>query len=194
MLEGIGGRRRRGQQRIRKFNCITDSMVMGLGKIRQLLMDREAWHSAAHGVTKSRTWLSDWTELNWCLLTMQLFERKCQDHGKSWLIRKDSDAGRDWGQEEKGTTEDEMAGWHHWLNGHESEWTPGVGDGQGGLVCCDSWGPQRVGRDWMTELNWTEDYKSRAKKINKCRALLMSINSSLFSFKCKIVLNIWSIT
>ena len=58
---------------------------------------------------------------------------------KSWLIGKDSDAGRDWGQEEKGTTEDEMAGWHHWLDGRESGWTPGIGDGQGGLVCCDSW-------------------------------------------------------
>ena len=61
-------------------------------------------------------------------------------HAKSWLIGKDSDAGRDWGQEEKGTAEDEMAGWHHWLDGHEFEWTPGVGDGQGGLVCCSSWG------------------------------------------------------
>ena len=50
-------------------------------------------------------------------------------HAKSWLIEKDSDAGRDWGQEEKGMTEDEMAGWHHWLDGRESEWTPGVGDG-----------------------------------------------------------------
>ena len=58
---------------------------------------------------------------------------------KSWLIGKDSDAGRDWGQEEKGTTEDGMAGWHHWLDGRESGWTPGVGDGQGGLACCDSW-------------------------------------------------------
>ena len=58
---------------------------------------------------------------------------------KSWLIGKDSDAGRDWGQEKKGTTEDEMAGWHHWLDGRESEWTPGDGDGQGGLVCCNSW-------------------------------------------------------
>ena len=66
---------------------------------------------------------------------------------------KDSDAGRDWGQEEKGTTKDEMAGWHHWLDGPESEWTPGVGDGQGGLACCDSWG-LRVGHDWATELNW----------------------------------------
>ena len=61
-------------------------------------------------------------------------------HAKSWLIWKDPDAGRDWGQKEKGMTEDEMAGWHHRLNGHESEWTPGVGDGQGGLACCDSWG------------------------------------------------------
>ena len=61
-------------------------------------------------------------------------------HVKSWLIGKDSDAGRDWGQEEKKTTEDEMAGWHHWLDGREFEWTPGVGDGQWGLACCDSWG------------------------------------------------------
>ena len=75
-------------------------------------------------------------------------------HVKSWLIGKDCDAGRDWGQEEKGTTEDEMAGWHHWLDGHESEWTMGVGDGQGGLVCCDSWGRKESN---MTEgLNWTE--------------------------------------
>ena len=61
---------------------------------------------------------------------------------------------RDWGQEEKGTTEDEMAGWHHWLGGHESEWTPGVGDGQGGLACCDSWG--RKESDTTERLNWTE--------------------------------------
>ena len=76
-------------------------------------------------------------------------------HGKSWLIGKDSDAGRDWGQKEKGTTEDEMAGWHHQLDAHEFGWTPGVGDGQGGLVCCDSWGCG-VRHDWVTELNWTE--------------------------------------
>ena len=75
-------------------------------------------------------------------------------HGKSWLIGKDSDAGRDWGQEEKGTTEDEMAGWHHWLDGHGSEWTPGVGDGQGGLECCDSWGRKEL--DMTERLNWTE--------------------------------------
>ena len=78
-------------------------------------------------------------------------------HVKSWLIGKDSDAGRDWGQEEKGTTEDEMAGWHHQLDEHEFGWTPGVGDGQGGLGCCDSWGC-RVGHDWATELNWTDSW------------------------------------
>ena len=73
-------------------------------------------------------------------------------HAKSWLTGKDSDAGRDWGQEEKGATEDEMGGWHHWLNGRESEWTPGVGDGQEGLVCCNSWGHKESD---MTEwLNW----------------------------------------
>ena len=66
----------------------------------------------------------------------------------------DSDAGRDWGREEKGTTEDEMAGWHHWLDGREFEWTPGVGDGQGGLACCDSWGCKES--DTTEPLNWTE--------------------------------------
>ena len=75
-------------------------------------------------------------------------------HAKSWLIGKDSDAGRDWGQEEKGTTEDEMAGWHHQLDGHEFGWTLGVGDGQGGLVCCDSWGCKEL--DTTEQLNWTE--------------------------------------
>ena len=77
-------------------------------------------------------------------------------HAKSWLIGKDSDAGRGWGQEEKGTTEDEMAGWHHCLDGHESEWTPGVGDGQGGLACCDSWGHKEL--DTTEQLNWTEEF------------------------------------
>ena len=73
---------------------------------------------------------------------------------KSWLTGKDSDAGWDWGQEGKGTTEDEMAGWHHWLNGREFEWTPGVGDGQGGLACCNSWG--RKESDTTERLNWTD--------------------------------------
>ena len=74
-------------------------------------------------------------------------------HVKSWLTGKNSDAGRDWGQEEKGTTEDEMAGWHHGLDGRESEWTLGVGDRQGGLECCDSWGCKES--DTTEWLNWT---------------------------------------
>ena len=75
-------------------------------------------------------------------------------HVKGWLIGKDSDAGRDWEQEEKGMTKDEMTGWHHWLDGHESEWTPGVGNGQGGLACCNSWGCKEL--DTTERLNWTE--------------------------------------
>ena len=75
-------------------------------------------------------------------------------HAKGWLIGKESDAGRDWGQEEKGITEDEMAGWHHRLDGREFEWTPGVGDEQGGLACCNSW--YRKESDTTERLNWTE--------------------------------------
>ena len=75
-------------------------------------------------------------------------------HAKSWLIGKDSDAAKDWGQEEKGMTEDKMAGWHHQLDGCESEWIPGVGDRQGGLVCCSSWDRKEL--DMTEQLNWTE--------------------------------------
>ena len=75
-------------------------------------------------------------------------------HAKSWLIGKDSDAGRDWGQEEKGMTEDEMDRWHHWLDGRESEWTPGVGDGQGGLACCSPSSGKEL--DMNERLNWIE--------------------------------------
>ena len=75
-------------------------------------------------------------------------------HVKSWPIGKDSDVGRDWGQEEKGMTEDETAGWHHRLDGHEFQWTLGVGDGQGGLVHCDSWGCKET--DTTEQLSWTE--------------------------------------
>ena len=73
----------------------------------------------------------------------------------SWLIGKDPDAGRDWGQEEKGTTEDEMVERHHWPDGHEFGRTPGVGDGQGGLACCSSWGHKES--DTTKRLNWTEN-------------------------------------
>ena len=81
-------------------------------------------------------------------------------HVKSWLT---------WGQEEKGTTEDEIAGWHHWLDGRESEWTPGVGDGQGGLACCDSWGHKES--DTTEQLNWTELNHTRALSRVLCVVL-----------------------
>ena len=78
----------------------------------------------------------------------------CPPDLKSWLIWKDPDAGKDWGQEEKGTTEDEMIGWHYRLDGHGFGWTLGVGDGQGGLACCGSWGHKES--DISEWLNWTE--------------------------------------
>ena len=94
-------------------------------------------------------------------------------HTKSWLIGKDSDAGRNWGQEEKGTTEDEIARWHPWLDGREFEWTPGVGDGQGGLACFNSWG--RKESDTTERLNWTEDARSAFKD-----ASLLFLNDTFF--------------
>ena len=79
---------------------------------------------------------------------------------KSLLIRKGPDAGKDWRQEQKGMTEDEMIRWCHWLNGHGFGWTLGAGDGQGGLVCCGSWGPKEL--DTTERLNWSElNSKSR---------------------------------
>ena len=72
---------------------------------------------------------------------------------KSWLIGKHPDAGKDWGQEEKGMTEDEMVGWHHRLDGHGFGWALGVGDGQGSLECCSSWGLKES--DTTERLNWS---------------------------------------
>ena len=74
---------------------------------------------------------------------------------KHWLTRKESEAGKDWRQEEKGATEDEMAGWHHRLDGCESEQALGVGDGQGGLVCCSPWGHKESDMtEWLDWLDW----------------------------------------
>jgi len=95
-------------------------------------------------------------------------------HAKSWLIGKDSDAGRVWGQDEKGATEDEMAGWHHLLDGCESGWTPGVGDGQGGLACCDSWGCKEL--DMTERLNWTELNKVNLKRSHNIHTATMWCN------------------
>ena len=162
-------------------------MDMSLSKLRELLMDREAWRVAVHGVAESdmTEWLN-WTEL-WCwrrLLRVPWTARSNQSILKETSpeysleglmlklklqyfghlmrrvdIGKDPDAEKDWRQEEKGTTEDEMVGWCHWLDGHEFEQASGVGDGQGGLACCSPWGRKELDtNDWVTELNWTETH------------------------------------
>ena len=101
-------------------------------------------------------------------------------HAKRWLIGKDPDAGRDWGQEEKGMTEDEMAGWHHRLDARESEWTPGVGDGQGGLACCDSWG--RKESDTTERLHWTDSSGGLlGGRVSQCRTDSQPYPVSFFS-------------
>ena len=91
---------------------------------------------------------------------------------KSWFIRKDPDAGRDWGQEDKGTTEDEMAGWHHRLDRHEFGWSPGAGDGQGGLPCCNSWGRK--------ELDMTEQQHRLIIRINIYNTLNQALGYSKY--------------
>ena len=84
---------------------------------------------------------------------------------KNWLILKDPDAGKDWGREEKGTTGDEMVGWHHQLSGPEFEWTPGVGDGQGGLSCYSPWG--RKESDMTERQNWTGSVNTRQQCLSE---------------------------
>ena len=101
---------------------------------------------------------------------------------KNWLIWKDPDAGKDWRWEEKGTTEDEMVGWHHWLNGHGFGWTPGVGDGQGGLVCCDSWGRKEL--DMTEQLNWISKISSSFFTYN-VHLFIYSFNKHLLTNYCQ---------
>ena len=97
---------------------------------------------------------------------------------KSWLIWKDPDAGKDWGQEEKGMAEDEMVGWHHRFIGHGFGWTLGVGDGQGGLVFCSSWGHKKL--DVTEPLNWT-DIKQKFTRLQFFFGLAKQVLSFLIS-------------
>ena len=129
-----------------EMDGISDLMHMSLSKLWELVMDREAWRAVIHGVTKSRTLLSDWTELNWTDDAEAEAPILWPPDTKSWLIRKDPDAEKDWRREEKGMTEDKMVGWHHWFNGHEFGQALGVGDGQGSLACCSPWGRKESDR------------------------------------------------
>ena len=98
---------------------------------------------------------------------------------KKWLIGKNPDAAKDWRQEEKGITEDEMVGWHHWLSGHEFELTPGIGDRRESLVCCSPWGHKESDRaEW---LNWTELhlFKSHLSDYNLKPALRPQISTDI---------------
>ena len=81
---------------------------------------------------------------------------------KNWLLGKDPDAGKEWGQEEKGTTEDEMVGWHLRLDGHEFEQPPGIGDGQGSLAFCSPWGHKELGT--TEQVDWTDKYYRNTRK------------------------------
>ena len=138
--------------------------------------------SSQHEVGTQKIFIR-WTEKTFFLVPTT-------SHAKSWLIGKDPDAGRDWGQEEKGTTQDEMVGWHHQRDGREFEWTLGVGDGQGGLACCDSWG--RKESDTTERLNWTEKHyrnKTSFKTIRWYVTILLKLlttkNTILFTHICK---------
>ena len=105
---------------------------------------------------------------------------------KSWLIWKDTDPGKDWGQEEKGTTGDEMVGWHHGLNAHGFGWNLGVEDGQGALACCSPWGHKEL--DMTEQLNWTECSLKKTWYSMECSSWFFDFLSShcvLFPFCMK---------
>ena len=106
---------------------------------------------------------------------------------KNWLIGKDPDAGKDWRREEKGTTEGEMVGWHHWLDGHGFRWTLQVGDGQGGLVCCGSWGHKES--DTTEWLSWTDIYWKKTHVNGLTQSKLMLFEGQLWPVLLKQAVN-----
>ena len=137
-------------------------------------------------------------EDSWESLGLQGDQSILREISPGWLICKDPYAGKDWEQKEKGTTEDEMLEWHHQLIWHGFGWTPGVGDGQGGLACCGSWGPKES--DTTERLNWTDNKKwiswiiriiKSAKMYPKHKFKTKLTQSGSFDFISNSLLNIW---
>ena len=118
----------------------------------------------------------------WRMHSKQIFKRKefkknWINYWRGWVLRRDPDARKDWGQEEKGARQDAMAGWHHRPNGHESEQTPGAGEGQGSLARCSPWGQKQSNTtEWMnwTELNWTEEMHCKRLAAMNCTECLVT--------------------
>ena len=102
-------------------------------------------------------------------------------NAKNWLIGKDPDVRKDWGREEKGTSEEEMVEWHHCLDGHETEQAPGVGDGQGSLACCSPWRDKESNTtEW---LNWTELVRMRVEKLKSTEVKWSEVTRSCLTLR-----------
>ena len=161
--------------------CIVKAMVFSVVMYaceRWTIKKGECWRTDAFKLWYWRRLLRvPWTarRSNRSILKSWIFTRRTDaeaealllwpPHEKNWLIVKDPDAGKDWRKEGKGMTEDEMVGWHHWLDRHCFEQALGIGDGQGSLACCSLWGCKEL--DMTEQLNWTEREQNEGVKANR---------------------------